>query len=226
MAEKLKTYTSPKGAASYPWLNRPDTKFNPAGTYTTRLIIPALEAQEFASFLDEQFAEATTVATQEAYKVALVKTPNLPFAKFQEKVKLNDKPYKYVTDDTGEETGDIIVNFKSNASFVDKKTGKVVPLPIRLFDSTGAATKVIIGGGSTIKLAFQVVPYAMAQGMGISLRIQAVQVLSVNTFGGSTGDSFGFGKEEGFKNNEDNEFTEEAEEDEEVTEPSDEDPDF
>lgn len=225
MAEKLKTYTSPKGAASYPWLNRPDTKFNPAGTYTTRLIIPALEAQEFITFLDTQFEEATANSIQEAYKVALVKAPKLSFETFKAKAKLNDKPYKFVTDDTGEETGDIIVNFKSNASFTDKKTGKLVQLPVRLFDSVGAPTKVIIGGGSTIKVAFQVVPYAMAQGMGISLRIQAVQVLAVNTFGGSTGDAFGFGQEEGFKNNEDNEFTEEAEEPE-ASEPSDEDPDF
>ena len=207
MAEKLKTYTSPKGTASYPWLNRPDTKFNANGVYTTRLIIPSKEAQEFVDFLDAQYEASTTAGIEEAYKQALVKMPKLTLENFKSKAKLNSKPYKYVLDDAGEETGDIEVNFKSNASFVDKKTGKVVPLPVRLFDSAGVATKVTIGGGSTIKVAFQVVPYAMTTGMGISLRIQAVQVLAVNSFGGGTGDAFGFGQEEGFRNAEDNEFT-------------------
>ena len=199
--QRPKTFNSPKGTASYPWLNKPDTKFKAAGQYSVRLVIPAEEAQAFVSFLDAQYDAGVAYELDVAFQKALVKTPKITFDKFKEKVKLADRPYTMVVDDGGEETGDVQVNFKANASYVDKKTGKVVPLNIRLFDAAGNATDVLIGGGSKLKVAFQVISFPPAAfGTGVSLRMQAVQVLEARTFqaGSGTGDQYGFGKEEGF----------------------------
>ena len=44
MAEKLIEFTTPKGIAQYPWLSKPDTKFNEEGVYKVDLIIPKSDA--------------------------------------------------------------------------------------------------------------------------------------------------------------------------------------
>jgi hypothetical protein len=198
---KPKTYTSPKGIANYPWLNKPDTKFNAAGVYRVKITIPAEEAETFKTFLDAQYDAGVKEEIEKAYQKALIKTPKLARQAFESKVKLADKPYKMAIDDTGEETGDLEISFKSNASFIDKKSGETVPLTVRLFDAKGKPTKALIGGGSTIKVAYQIISFPPAAfGTGISLRMQAVQVIDLQTYGGGgSGESFGFGQEEGFE---------------------------
>lgn len=53
-----KSYTSPKGTAAYPWLNKADTKFSAEGVYKTGLTVKGKDATEFqeaikAAFIDE-----------------------------------------------------------------------------------------------------------------------------------------------------------------------------
>lgn len=52
-----KYFTTPKGVASYPKLIKPDTKFNPEGTYSVALVIPADEADDLISQIEEIFVE-------------------------------------------------------------------------------------------------------------------------------------------------------------------------
>ncbi len=48
-----KKLMSPKGVASYPHLNRPDTKFDDRGVYKVDLIVPAAQAEGFIAELKQ-----------------------------------------------------------------------------------------------------------------------------------------------------------------------------
>lgn len=215
MAEKRERFTSPAGVADYPWLNQPDTKFNAAGVYRVKVRIPSEEAADFAEKLDKLYEAGVAEMVEEAYNKALTKKPGLKREAFDKTVKYSDKPYKWATNDEGDETGELEVTFKSNASYLDKKTGKNIALKVHLFDAKGAPSKARIGGGSTIKVSFQVIPFPPAAfGTGISLRLNAVQVLDLVTFGGgANANSYGFAQEEGYEatdESEDNPFATES----------------
>jgi DNA-directed RNA polymerase len=58
-------YVTPAGTAQYPYLTKPDTKFNPDGEYKLKLEIPADQAQDIVTFLDEQHELAQAKAKKE-----------------------------------------------------------------------------------------------------------------------------------------------------------------
>ena len=175
-------YTTPAGIAQYPYLTKPDTKFNPDGEYKISVEIPGAAAQDIVTFLDEQFAASVAKAKKE--------NPG-------KKIKEGDVPYS-VDDDSGKVT----VRFKLKAK-VTPKMGDPFEQRPALFDAKGkpigADTK--IGGGSKVKVAYELVPYYTAiAGAGISLRLKAVQVIDLVEFsGGASSEAYGFGEEEGYE---------------------------
>ena len=78
-----------------------------------------------------------------------------------------------------------------------------LPCPCGRTDAKGkpltGETKV--GGGSVIKVSYEVVPYYTAiAGAGVSLRLKAVQIIELKAYsGGGNAESYGFGEEEGFE---------------------------
>lgn len=180
--EKKPRFTTPKGVAQYPYLNKPDTKFNPDGEYKCKLEIsdPA-DVATLVAFLDEQIEKSVELAKKE--------NPG-------KKIKTGDAPYE-----VNEETGKGTFNFKLKAK-VKTKTGEIFEQRPAIFDAKGTALKnVNIGGGSQVKVAYEVVPfYTSLVGASISLRMKAVQVLDLVEFsGGASADSYGFGEEEGYE---------------------------
>lgn len=198
--QKLPRYVSPAGTAQYPYLNKPDTKFNPDGEYKVKLEIPAgAEADKIATFLDEQLEAAIERAKKE--------NPG-------KKIKTGDAPYSM-----NDETGAVVVNFKLKAK-VTPKNGDPFEQRPAVFDAKGKPLKdVNVGGGSTLKIAYEVIPFYTAMvGAGISLRLKAAQVINLVEFSGGAGaDAYGFGEEEGYEaednSAESNGFSEESEED-------------
>ena len=197
MTEKrkaLEKFITPKGTAVYPQLTKPDTKFKANGEYSAKVRLSEEDAAPLMARIDV-LIEQTYKAEQERLiasgKKAAAKT-----------LKYADKPYKVVRDAEGDETGEIEFNVKMNAQYTDKKTGNVVTLKPKLFDAATPPnplpTSVQIWGGSIIKVAGEFNPFATAIGVGMSLRLSAVQVIKLVS-GGSGGDasSFGFGGEEG-----------------------------
>lgn len=193
-------YTTPAGIAQYPYLTKPDTKFNPDGEYKISVEIPGAAAQDIVTFLDEQFAASVAKAKKE--------NPG-------KKIKEGDVPYS-VDDDSGKVT----VRFKLKAKVTPKQGDPFEQRPA-LFDAKGkpigADTK--IGGGSKVKVAYELVPYYTAiAGAGVSLRLKAVQVIDLVEFsGGASSEAYGFGEEEGYEAEDtpaaQNGFTEEEESD-------------
>jgi hypothetical protein len=178
---KTPNFTTPKGVAKYPWLNTPDTKFNPDGDYKITVVLGAEAAAPIVKFLDERL-EAS---------VAQAKKDNVG-----KKVREADPPYK-----VNEETGEVEVTFKMKAK-VNMKNGDSFEQRPTIFDAKLHPLKDInVGGGSVVKVNYECFGFYTALiGAGVSLRLKAVQVLNLVEFtGGLSAQAMGFKEEEGFE---------------------------
>lgn len=195
-------FVSPAGKAIYPRLNKPDTKFNPEGEYKVKLAINPKElgVDKFTSLLEEQHAKSVQQAKEEN-KGKKIREADLPFS-------------------VDEDTGEITVQFKCKAK-VKTKAGDEFEQKPAIFDAKGKplTNAPNIGGGSMLKVSFEIVPfYTAIAGAGISLRLKAVQVIDLKSFsGGADAGAFGFGEEDGY---EAEEVTNDFEANEEVSEDS------
>lgn len=181
MSDKKKAprFVSPKGAASYPYLTKPDTKFNPDGDYKVNLIVQAEDAAQAIELLTKEH-EASVAKAKAENKGKRVKEGELPFIE-------NDD-------------GTVTFKFKLKAKVTPKKGDPFEQKPA-LFDAKGKPLtgEPKIGGGSTIKVSYEIIPYFTAiAGAGVSLRLKAVQILELKEFGGGgNAEGYGFGEEEG-----------------------------
>jgi len=175
---KEKLNTSPKGRAVYPHLHAPDTKFDAGGVYQTKNNVPAAEAQAEIEKIDAAIAAQVKVAQKENPK---------------KEIKPATTPYKV------EEDGSITFNYKMKA-VGKRKDGTMFKRRPRLFDAQGnpAPAGLRVGGGSLIRVSYEMYPFWTALiGAGVSLRLEAVQVIELKEFGGGNAESFGFAQEEG-----------------------------
>ena len=170
------TITTPAGKAVYPKLVTPDTKFNPDGVFTCKLIV---NEDEFKSFQ----AQLKPLVDQEYQKFCVAKgKQNLPRA--NEPVRINAD-------------GEYEINTKQVAK-TTTKTGETIEFKVALFDAdvNPITSEPNIGSGSKIKLSVQ--PYfwhVPSQGFGYTLRLKAAQILELVEY--SSG-GHGFSKESGF----------------------------
>lgn len=205
MAEKRVQYekiTLPKGIAVWPKLTEPD-EYKGKQTYNTGVLLPSAVAAPIMAKLTEaaeKFLEETRARLKEEMEAA----------KGAAKVKLKEKigalalyvPFASEVDDEGEPTDGVIFKAKMNASYEDKKTKKRVNIKPLFYDASNPPQQVKnppdIWGGSEIRVSALIVPtYVDASGVcGVSLRLRAVQLITVRSAGASA-ESLGFGAEEG-----------------------------
>lgn len=187
---KFKEYTTPAGTAVWPWLTRPDTKFNPDGEYRSKLRLPVDNpwVADMKKILDGEIEAQVQKIKDEQPKL-------------KNKVKPADPPYTDVVDDDGNDTGEVEFSFKQKAK-IKKKDGTVIEVKPKLFDAKANAItlKGYVGNGSTLKIRFAVVPYFMASTAqaGVTLRLLAAQIIDLVTSERSAED-YGFGEEEGYE---------------------------
>lgn len=189
MAKKLRV--SPRGVAVYPHLTTPDTKFDEDGAFHTKLRCSPKDAaaQALKSDID--------AAAQAALKEAKAKEKD---PKKLKKIKLcENMPYE-VDDDTG----DITFTFKTKASGKRKKDGKAWTRKVPMFDAKlNPIDNTEVWSGSVLKVSFELNPFGVESysplvGVGVSLRLEGVQVLELKQ-GGRDAAGLGFGEEEGFE---------------------------
>lgn len=182
-------FTTPKGLAQYPALKTPDTKFNPEGDYKVNLVME-----------DDEKTNAL-VSKLEAILEDFYKND-------ADVLNAISKGRKVVTQDIYEKDkeGRIVMKFKQKA-VITKKDGSKITVKIRQFDSKGKPIDVNIGRDSVIKVSFSANPYYMpsTRTCGLSLRLLAVQVISLNEFGDASASSYGFEEEEGYSGEEEEE---------------------
>lgn len=154
---KLASVVSPKGLASYPFLNSPSTKFKPEGEYSVKLLMNKEEGQKFV--------DQVKAILRDAYKdqCALLK---------KDKLKMADFPWK-------EEGDNIVVKFGCKAKYT-AKDGSVYEKRVALFDTKGNPVTDLVGSNSVIRCSSNVYCwYTPLLGMGVSLQLNAVQVVEL-----------------------------------------------
>jgi len=177
MAREFKT--SPKGRAIYPHLHAPDTKFDSDGVYTIKLHVEKDEAQEMVTAVQQLMADSLAQAKRDNPKKKGIKAATVPFVE--------------------EEDGSVVFSFKMKAKG-KRRDGTVFTRRPRLFDAKGqpAPQGLRVGGGSVCRVGYEpFMFYTALIGAGVSLRLEAVQVIELKEFGGPSAEAFGFGEEEG-----------------------------
>jgi len=178
MKKNIVRFTTPVGIAVYPKLEKPDTKFDANGVYSVDLDIVEADAEKLINTL-------TGIASKDYEEECK--------AKGKKSLKRADFPWKNTED------GKIRFKFKLKAKGgTGEKQWDQKPA---LFDAQGNPVKDLnVGSGSTIKVAFDVVPYFTSMvGHGLSLRLRAVQVLELKQYlAGDNFDAFGFKATDGF----------------------------
>jgi hypothetical protein len=160
--------TTKEGVAQYPSLNAPNTRFDDDGVYKVNLILEQEDGDELSKQLTEYRDRAASQVKKGKKPLSMA---NLPFEPETDK-------------DTDEPTGRWIFKFKMNATYKDKQ-GKIVEVRPNLFGPDLKPTKANIGGGSRLCVAAKVFPWLVPSlGLGISLRLQAVQVIEAMAYGG------------------------------------------
>jgi hypothetical protein len=101
-----------------------------------------------------------------------------------------------MVDDQGNATGEVEFKFKNKSSYEYEK--KTIETRVLLVDKSNHPVEGRVGSGSEIKIGFEpFVWYVPSMGVGITLRLKAVQVLNLVEFGGSNAsDEFDFEFEE------------------------------
>lgn len=182
MANKIVRYTSPKGFAQYPWVIDADTKFIKEGQYHVQLDVPKSHAEGMVTKLTELLDTEYNKLCKEKGK------------------KLNKIPFFDEIDDNT-----LQFKFKQN-KVIHRQDGQTNEIKIPLFDAKGKpiTNKIKLGNGSTIKVSYTVAPYynATNKGVGLSLRLVAIQVIELVEYSSGSAESYGFDSEEGYETTE------------------------
>lgn len=211
---------TPAGTAQWPKLNTPDT-FKGKTTFNVKLIFDPNEDSVVNKKAGNMVAEAT--AMRDEFFDALVadlreQAEELRAARKGAKAKeleakieaLEKAPVgkPEADEETGEETGNVVILAKTNATYKDKK-GVTKERRIDFFDARGKKMKSapLIGGGSTLKLGVTMRPYVVdsSNQVGVTFYLNAVQVIDLVTYGGRDASAYGFGEEDGYEYEDDEE---------------------
>lgn len=174
---------SPFGPVLFPWLNKPDTKFNENGVYKADLALTGAPAEKFAEEIDAEAQAAFDEITADM-------TPGE-----RKKWKLY-VPYRREEDDEGNPTGRIIFQFRQNATIQVKGEDTPTEVKIGIYDSDDKDLHKPVFSGSVIRVLYATRQIKMqsAKEAGVRLDFSMVQVkeLAKARGGGSR-----FGKVEG-----------------------------
>ena len=205
--DKPKSFTTPLGIAFWARLITPDFTFaKERGRYSVKLRLGADEAQPLIDLIDEAIAanlEASREAVVEAIRTKTPKASQKVLDAALDKMVLNDPPYAAVCDEeTGEETGEYDFNFGTTASYPDPRNPDLMKaVQTNLFDAKGKrlegkARPSDIWNGSKIKCSYSLNPYTgNGTGTGVSLRLNAVQIVELVNGGTRSASDYGFGDE-------------------------------
>ena len=184
------------GPARGEWfhLSEPDTKFNALGEFKATLYLKPEEIAPHFADMREILAAALPIY-QEEENAEAAKKKRKP-----KELKISDtQPWNAAE----MEDGTLQIKVKRAARFTNKDTGDVEDINLPVVDHKGkyltkeqiAAAK--IGNGTVVRVVVTARPYNMAtQGVGISLRLEKVQLLKVVQYGGNGMDNE-FGEFEG-----------------------------
>lgn len=188
MAEKANVLVTPKATVTG-WVSilKPDTKYNADGDYKIKVRIPrdAKGLDALLEIIEKARADA---------KAEFVKQPKNK----GKRVKEADLPF-YEDEDTEE----VVLSFKSKASYIDKKTEQRKSRVIPIFGAGGRLKPEEVpnfGEGSEVRVAFQASGFCNAAlGAGVSLRLESIKLIKPVEFTGGGANPFGDDDEDGYE---------------------------
>jgi len=188
--------TTPKGRFEYAKVFEPQTKIGDQAiepTYSATLIMnDSEEVQEFINQLQGELEKATGLAEEAASKVKGRKA-KMPIC--------HDENFGQVYDDDGNPTGEFYIKAKAKAEG-ETQAGKRWKFKPTVFDAKGKPfpeqDPPLVGNGSTGRLAITAYAYAAPIGYGVSIRLDAAQVLNLVEYNGRSASDYGFAVEEGY----------------------------
>lgn len=194
--KKRTRYTSPKGSALFARVIDVDygtEKYpDPKGSFNITLALDESEAQHLESMLEDEVAEARIYADNAFAELKPQSQKKLGEVKFNE---LGPDEY----DRDGNLTGRRLFRFKTGAFY--ERNGKKLQRRVPLFDAMQqpVSLKEEPGNGSIVRVSFTCNPYFVeGQGMGgLSLYLDALQIIKLNKTGERSASDYGFDSEEG-----------------------------
>jgi len=216
--EKRPQYVTPKGEALFPWLRKADDRpingkpQTPAYKLELKLSSEGFEAKTKA--FPKGLKALIDDAVEASHKAAI---EDIKAGKKDTKKKLaaltKAYPYSEGEDEEGNSDGTVRIKFKRNASFKNK-AGEVIKTRVALFDSgmKQLAAEINPWGGSVVKVSFTMRPYYMpaTDKAGVTMDLNAVQVLELKAQGERSADAYGFESEDGYEQAADEDSTGDA----------------
>jgi hypothetical protein len=200
---------TPRGIFVFPKLSAPDTKFKADGEFGVKLRLGADESEKLIAKIEGELKAYWPKAKAELEEKVAAAPAGEKRAKAKKALadmKEADKSYKPVYNDEEEETGEYEFNFKMPAVYTKDKgkaTERKVSMRPDVFDAKGKKLEKVpeIWGGTEGIVSYELRPFNTAVGVGISLRLKAVQVIKLVAGGGARdAASYGFGAhEDGFE---------------------------
>lgn len=186
MSDKPTVLTTPKGLVhGFVNILKPDTKFNPEGDFKIKLRFPK-ETKGLSTLLD------AIEQSRDDAKAAFQKDPK------NKGKRLKEADLPFFEDDEGQ----IVMSFKSKATWIDRKTGETRERVIPIFGGAGRLKPNEVpqfGQGSEVKVAFTINGFCNAAlGAGASLRIDSLKLIKPVAFTGGAQNHFGDDDDEGY----------------------------
>jgi hypothetical protein len=185
--QKLPTIITPVGVAKFIHVNKPNTKFHDDGVFSVDLVLEGADADQLRDSLQE-LAEAARKEMAERDKKPVI-------LKYELVTGFGDN-----LDKDGNDAGGMLFKFKNKAVY-RPKDGEPKNIIIPIYDSRKKPLDgVMVGHGSKVRVAFEAAPFAMpaTKKAGLTLRLKAVQVVDLKSYTERSADSYGFGEEDGY----------------------------
>ena len=178
--------TTPTAETVCAFITEPSTEYDDDGQYFLRIKLKT-DSKECKRLIKEIETASDTAFEDAKDKLTTPKEKN--------SLKKADPSYKEELNDDGEETGYTTFNFKRKA-YRNNKNGEKIPFTLPLFYSIGKPLSpegLDIWSGSLVSVAYRLVPFYTAQlGVGVSHRIEAVQIIKAVSGGAKTASEYGF----------------------------------
>lgn len=176
-------FTTPIGTAFYTYVFKPDVQFKEDGEFSVKLRLSGEDATKFQEKVDSLHEKSVEKAKED--------NP-------AKKIKKAAPPYKEVTNENDEPTGELEFAIKQPA--VTKTRKGPWNRTIAVFDAEGNAitSMLSIGNGSKVRASFE--PYywyTPSLGAGVRLGFRGLQIIDLIEYNPDSedgGDSMGFGK--------------------------------
>lgn len=185
--EKLKypRVKLPKGVLSWAYLVNPDTKFNELGEFKSNLTVPGEIGKAFIAEVLQPLLDAALVEAQEEAKAKATGGRKAKEVRISEFL-----PWEEL------ENGDIVFKVKRKAKIV-KDDGSVQEFTVDLVKpdrknyNPDEKAALNIGNGTTAIPLVTVVPYNMpTQGVGLTLRLEKMQLLEIVAYSRDSDNEF------------------------------------